>query len=1040
MLLRLLFVLIIFRFGYCDEGRKFSFSMLQSNQITGMIPDIDDAYGVSFRDLNQDGHPDIYFACFRNLNRLLINNGGLIPFVDRTIYSGTGGYLMTHGNTNLELGVNVADYDNDGKPDIFLAGWGKTHKLYRNLGRVTFEDATVNLNMQGKVDANQGLWVDVNNDGFLDLYITDEHQSNRLLLNQQNGFFNEALWTETFVDNAVSQGASNCDIDNDGDSDIYVSNWFAADYLLINDGTGLFAKLDLPLQTLTDSLSTNSSAFADIDNDGDSDLFVAGNNGYVYFYENKTDSVIQFTTRKDHPFYNTGGRVFGILFEDFDLDGWLDCFITTRGENRLYLNRGDGTFFNEYDSDKKAIYSTGSSAADVDDDGDLDIVVANKTDNSQVYLNPTNSNRFIKLTFRGVKSNRDAIGTKVYFYTPEDSGSVFLGYREVNVNTSYLSSKEPQITFGMGNHKSVMIKAVFPSGVELIRENRNAGNSYVIREYRGVLQFYYSSLTTLKYLTNRSDFWLNTGLVLCIIIFFTAYLFLGLRRYHWTAFNVGFQLSLWFLISLFLFLFLRSAATYTILVTILSLAVFSFFLLTLYSEHFLRSRRKRDSIRELLQKLSDRIINIHENDELAREVVITIIRHPEIKDAWFYVMSAENRIQLLYGSGEVREKDFEISGLEFQKIKNENILTGAELQFIEKITSDANHVIPVKRKDTVFGVIALNMLRSNKAINQEDIERLIAVASQSAIAIENNNYIKETAGLIEQLTSAKIRKQYVVQLENTNRELDEKNRELNRLFTELRDKEAQLIQSEKMASLGQLVAGISHELNNPISFIYSNMQVISEYIQELSHHLSAIHDSDLRDKINYVLKELNETIVDSSNGSRAIKEIVQDLKNFSRLDQAEWKESRLSEMITTCLKMLRPHLTSQITVDVDLKDDPSFLCNPGQLNQVFLNLLTNACQALKDQGKINISAKADKEYIFVEIMDNGPGIPEKIVKKIFDPFFTTKPVNQGTGLGLSISYSIIKKHQGELTVTSNPGKTLFIVKLPLNLESQPNDK
>lgn len=1040
MLLRLLIVLLIFRFGYCDEGRKFSFSMLQSNQITGMIPDIDDAYGVSFRDLNQDGHPDIYIACFRNLNRLLINNGGLIPFVDRTIYSGTGGYLMTHGNTNLELGVNVADYDNDGRPDIFLAGWGKTHKLYRNLGRVTFENATENLNMQGKVDANQGLWVDVNNDGFLDLYITDEHQSNRLLINQQNGFFDEAVWTESFVDNAVSQGASNCDIDNDGDSDIYVSNWFEPDYFLINNGDGLFSKADLPLETLTDTLSTNSSTFADIDNDGDSDLLVAGNNGYVYFYENQTDSVIHFVQRKDHPFFNLGGRVFGILTEDFDLDGWLDCFITTRGENRLYLNRGDGTFFNEYDSDKKAIYSTGSSAADVDGDGDLDIVVANKTDNSQVYLNPTNSNSYIKLNFRGVKSNRDAIGTKVYFYTPEDSGSVFLGYREVNVNTSYLSSKAPQITFGMGSHKSVVVRVVFPSGVELIRENRNAGNSYVIREYRGLLQFYYSSLTTLKYLTNRSDFWLNTALVFCIIFFFTVYLFLGLRRYHWTAFNVGFQLSLWFLISLFLFLFLRTASTYTILVTILGLVLFSFFLLALYSEHFLRSRRKRDAIRELLQKLSDRIINIHDNNELAREVVITIIRHPEIKDAWFYIISPENVLQLVYGSGNTNEEKFGITEADLQRIKNENILAQNELQLCLKIAPDANHIIPVKRKDTVFGVIALHMLRSKRAINQEDIERLISVASQSAIAIENNNYIKETAGLIEQLTSAKIRKQYVVQLENTNKELDEKNKELNRLFVELRDKEAQLIQSEKMASLGQLVAGISHELNNPISFIYSNMQIITDYIAELSQHLSAIHDNALRNKINYVLKELKETINDSSNGSRAIKEIVQDLKNFSRLDQAEWKESRVSEMMSTCIKMLRPHLTSEIKVTVDLKDDPAFLCNPGQLNQVFLNLLTNACQAIKDKGKIDISAKSDTHFVFIEISDDGPGIPVEIVKKIFDPFFTTKPVNQGTGLGLSISYSIIKKHRGELTVKSKAGKTVFTVKLPLNLESQPNDR
>ena len=342
-----------------------SLSMLQSNQITGMIPDIDNAYGVAFRDINNDDHPDIYFTCFRNLNRLLINNGGIIPFVDRTILSGTGGYLMVTGNTNLELGANVADYNNDGLPDLFIAGWGKTCKLLRNIGGVSFEDVTDNLNVYGNMDANQGLWLDYDNDGFLDLYVTDEHQGNRLFRNLQNGFFEEVVWTESFIDNATSQGATNCDLDMDGDADIYVSNWFSPDYLLINNGQGLFSRLILDLSTLTDSVSTNSSSFADIDNDGDPDLLVAGNDGYVYLYENQSDSAhIVFLERNDHPFYFVGNRVYGILIEDFNLDGWLDCFITTKGENRLYLNNRTGNFYKNYDSDKREIYSTGASAAD----------------------------------------------------------------------------------------------------------------------------------------------------------------------------------------------------------------------------------------------------------------------------------------------------------------------------------------------------------------------------------------------------------------------------------------------------------------------------------------------------------------------------------------------------------------------------------------------------------------------------------------------------------------------------------------------------
>ena len=346
--------------------------------------------------------------------------------------------------------------------------------------------------------------------------------------------------------------------------------------------------------------------------------------------------------------------------------------------------------------------------------------------------------------------------------------------------------------------------------------------------------------------------------------------------------------------------------------------------------------------------------------------------------------------------------------------------------------------MPVKRKDALFGLIALEMPNSRKALNQEDIERLISIANQSAIAIENNNYIKETANLIEQLTSVKIHKQYVEQLEKTNSELDQKNKELNRLFNELRDKEAQLIHSEKMASLGQLVAGISHELNNPISFIYSNMQVITDYIDDLSKQLESISNTQTKEKINFILSELKGTITDSANGSKAIKEIVKNLKNFSRLDQAEWKESKIREMINSCLKMIKPQLPKTINISVNLEADPVFLCNPGQLNQVFLNLLTNAYQALNEKGNIFVESHIIDNFIFVTFTDDGPGIPKNIIKKVFDPFFTTKPVNRGTGLGLSISYSIIEKHKGTLTVESNPGKTVFTVKLPLNLEKEKN--
>ncbi len=237
-----------------------------------------------------------------------------------------------------------------------------------------------------------------------------------------------------------------------------------------------------------------------------------------------------------------------------------------------------------------------------------------------------------------------------------------------------------------------------------------------------------------------------------------------------------------------------------------------------------------------------------------------------------------------------------------------------------------NSLISVKRKDSLLGLSGLDIPNSASAINREDITPLISVANQSSIAIENNNYIEETADLIEQLTSAKIKEQYVEQLEKSNSDLDEKNKELSRLFKELREKESQLIHSEKMASLGQLVAGISHELNNPISFIYTNMKVITEYIEDLNRLLGSVSDTETKTKIDSVLNELKGIIEDSSNGSKAIKEIVQNLKNFSRLDEAEWKESQLSEIVNSCLKILKPQIPPSIKVVLNFADDPHFFC------------------------------------------------------------------------------------------------------------------
>jgi two-component system NtrC family sensor kinase len=342
----------------------------------------------------------------------------------------------------------------------------------------------------------------------------------------------------------------------------------------------------------------------------------------------------------------------------------------------------------------------------------------------------------------------------------------------------------------------------------------------------------------------------------------------------------------------------------------------------------------------------------------------------------------------------------------------------------------------------LYGLIGVDMQDRKSPLNYEDIQLLQTIANQTAIAIENNNYIRESAELIRQLTEADLRKVYTKQLEKTNKELDAKNAELTRLFRELQEKETQLVHSEKMASLGQLVAGISHELNNPISYIYTNSRTLSEYLDSMEELWSrtGAEQTELNKEFLNLISELKSMIADNISGSRSVKELVLSLKDFSRLDQAEWKEARLVPGIENSLKVLQSQVSKDVEIIREFHDDPVLFCNPGQLNQVFINLFSNAIQALNGKGKIFIRTRVKNKKMFIEVEDTGSGIKKEIIPKIFDPFFTTKDVNKGTGLGLSISYSIIKKHNGELNVKSEEGKgSTFTVIIPVT-ESAKDEK
>ena len=262
--------------------------------------------------------------------------------------------------------------------------------------------------------------------------------------------------------------------------------------------------------------------------------------------------------------------------------------------------------------------------------------------------------------------------------------------------------------------------------------------------------------------------------------------------------------------------------------------------------------------------------------------------------------------------------------------------------------------------------------------------------------------------------------------------LAQERNELQQALADLKAAEAQLVHSEKMAGLGKLVAGVAHELNNPIGFIYANMEHFRRYIGEVK----AVCDQaglsgDAAERANRAFGTLNRLVESCTNGATRIKRIVQGLRTFSRLDEAEYKAVDIHEGLDSTLALLEHLLKDRIRVHKAYGDLPVVTCFAGQMNQVFMNLLTNAIDAIQGEGDIWIATQRDGDWVRISVRDSGSGMPAKVMKQIFDPFFTTKEVGKGTGLGLSISFGIVEKHGGKIEVESEMGKgTMFTVRIP----------
>ncbi|MBE9225145.1 PAS domain-containing protein [Phormidium sp. LEGE 05292] len=375
---------------------------------------------------------------------------------------------------------------------------------------------------------------------------------------------------------------------------------------------------------------------------------------------------------------------------------------------------------------------------------------------------------------------------------------------------------------------------------------------------------------------------------------------------------------------------------------------------------------------------------------------------------------------------------------------------------LAKFQVKANIVLPILQGEKLWGLLIIHHCKSMRKWQDSEIDCLKQITVQLGIAIQQSTLFEQAQIEIVERQKAELA------LRESEAKLQEKNQELEITLKDLKQTQSQLIQSEKMVSLGQMVAGIAHEINNPISFIYGNLNYANQYVQHLfklvqlygSYYPNPpdeIQQQIAENDLEFIMEDFPKLLISMQSGAERIEKIVKSLRTFSRLDEADMKSVDIHEGIESTLMLLQSRLNCpekklKIQVIKYYSELPLVECYAGQLNQVIMNLLYNAIEALEEKQK-KLSIKENSPdlstitirtylsalgYVAISIADNGCGIPESIRKRVFDPFFTTKPVGQGTGLGLSVSHSIIKHHGGQIICKSTFGKgTEFIIEIPL---------
>ena len=420
-------------------------------------------------------------------------------------------------------------------------------------------------------------------------------------------------------------------------------------------------------------------------------------------------------------------------------------------------------------------------------------------------------------------------------------------------------------------------------------------------------------------------------------------------------------------------------------------------------------------------------------------------------------MTSSVRVVLMDASGEICYPTSQVENNRYQKI----IDAIKDKPGMSSVISLAENevLVPLKHQLEIIGYLFLaftpEAIRQNENFN-EMIGTLVGEVVSLNIKRSYQNLL--TSGLHTQVVTDNFHEltrktQLVEESEAKYRQLAESlEEEVQIKAQEIKAAQALLMHQEKLASIGQLAAGVAHEINNPMGFISSNLRTLRDYIKALSdmingyktciaeivtestNHetLNSVRALEEKLSIDYLLDDMPELIDESMDGAERVNKIVADLKDFAHPGEEDPSFADINACINSTLNIVMNEIRYKAEVTKQLGDLPQIYCYPRQLNQVFMNMLVNSSHAMENKGEIIIKTRTAGSFVEIEISDNGSGIPEEYLSKIFDPFFTTKEVGKGTGLGLNLAYNIVRKHNGTIDVKSTPGEgTCFIMKLPV---------